>query len=521
MLHRFVCLAAILTIFSSVLCVPPSAAAQGSADWPTWGYDLGNHRYNPNETTITPANVGRLKLRWTFAFPDTSIASSQPIVIGDTVYVGGWNGNVYALDAATGAQRWVFSTGMTGHRSPVRVGVAIGKNLVMFGDQMGRFFAVNKEDGVLAWIPRELGEHPLAQMTGSPVVYGDRVYIPMASREEDAATDPKYPCCTFRGGLIALNIADGSTAWHFYTVEPPQPRGTNSAGIVNSGPSGVGIWSTPAIDPDEGLIYVTTGNSYSPPVSPYSDAILAINLKDGTLRWANQRTYGDWANGACIATPGPNCEGDDAGKDVDFGSSPLLFTIKTPNGPRKVVAAVQKNGRMTTLDALTGDVVWEQQIGTATTFPWGASYDGTRIYIADTSYLKNGGVYALDPATGQTLWHSGSMPCVPGLDQPADACWSGHMTAAVSTPGLVWIGAMDGQMRAFDSATGQILWSYDTAYKLQGTNGIPGHGGSIGPTDATVANGQVYVMSGYAKWNEHHLDGNVLFVFGLDTSLVF
>ncbi len=519
MLHRFVCLAATLVLLSGSLSL---AHAQKSADWPTWGYNLSNHRHNANETTITPANVGKLKLRWAFAFPDTWIASSQPIVIGDTVYVGGWNGNVYALDVATGRQRWMFSTGMTGHRSPIRVGVAIGHNLVMFGDQMGRFFTLHAEDGVLAWIPRELGEHPLAQITGSPVVYGNRVYVPMASREENAAADPTYPCCTFRGGLIALNIADGSTAWRFYTVDQPQPRGTNSAGVPNHGPSGVGIWSTPAIDPDEGLIYVSTGNSYSPPVSPYSDAILAINLKDGALRWANQRTQGDWANAACIdpsGTPGPNCEGE-PGEDMDFGSAPLLFTIQTPNGPRKLVAAVQKTGIMHTLDALTGEVVWTQQVGAATAFPWGAAYDGQRIYMADTSYEKNGGVYALDPATGKILWQAGALPCVPGPDQADADCWAGYMAAATSTPGLLWIGAMDGQMRALDSATGQVLWTYNTAYKLVGVNGVPGRGGSIGPTNATVANGQVYVMSGYAKWNERHLDGNVLFVFGLDASRV-
>src|SRR5262249_49328990 len=119
---------------------------------------------------ITPANVGKLVKRWAFVFPDTMISSSQPTVIGDTVYIGSWNGNVYALDAATGKQKWAFFTGITGVTGNVRVGVGVAHNLVLFGDQLGRFFAVNQDNGTLAWIQQKIETHPLAQITGSPVV---------------------------------------------------------------------------------------------------------------------------------------------------------------------------------------------------------------------------------------------------------------------------------------------------------------------------------------------------------------
>ncbi len=494
-----------------------SAQGSSNADWPMWGYDLGNHRYNPNETTITPANVGKLKLRWAFAFPDTMISSSQPTVIGDTVYVGSWNGNVYALDVATGKQKWAFFTGITGKTGSIRVGVVVSHDLVLFGDQLGRFFAVNKANGTLAWIQQDMEKHPLAQITGSPVAYGDRIYVPMASREENAAADLTYPCCMFRGSLIALNITDGSVAWRFYTVDEPKP---SNDGLKLRGPSGVGIWSTPAIDPDEGLIYVSTGNSYSPPVSPYSDAMLAINLKDGTLRWSTQLIKDDWANKGCEATPAVNCEGQ-PGKDFDFGSSPILFTAQTKDGPRKLVAAEQKNGILHALNALTGEIIWEKSVGQAVAYPWGLSFDGKRVYVSDNSFDKNGGIYALDPATGATLWQTESMPCLHGPEQPAEACWSGYMAAAVSTPNLLWLGAMDGQMRALDAGTGKVLWAYHTARYVRSENGIPGRGGSIGPTNATIANGQVYVMSGYAPWTPRMMDGNVLFVFWIEQPLRF
>jgi polyvinyl alcohol dehydrogenase (cytochrome) len=278
----------------------------------------------------------------------------------------------------------------------------------------------------------------------------------------------------------------------------------------------------PAIDPDEGLIYVTTGNSYSAPVSPYSDAILAVNLKDGTLRWSKQVTPNDWSNSSCKHdTPGPNCEGEH-GRDLDFGTAPLLYMVQTANGSRKLVAAEQKSGVLYALDALTGEQVWQRKVGEDVSYAWGMAYDGKNFYVSDNSFEKNGSVYAFNPATGDIIWQTSAMPCTPGPTQAPADCWSGFMAAAVSTPGLVWLGAMDGQLWALDSTSGKTLWNYNTTQKVMATvNGVPGHGGSIGPANVTVANGQVYVTSGYAAWTKRMLEGNVLYVFGMEARETF
>ncbi|HVO43821.1 MAG TPA: PQQ-binding-like beta-propeller repeat protein [Aggregatilineales bacterium] len=513
---RWIALGLLIFLVIGLVGSPRSASAGSPEDagWPMWGHDLSNHRYNDAETTLTADTVRRLTLKWTFAFPNTYIASSQPTVIGDTVYVGGWNGYIYALDSRSGRERWSFFTGITGKVAVVRVGVVVRHGLVLFGDQLGRFFAVNESNGSLVW-SRALDSHSLAQITGSPMVYGDRVYVPMASREENASADASYPCCTFRGSLSALNIADGTVAWRFYTAGEAHPLSQTEPNGPVSGPSGAGIWSTPAIDPEEKLIYVTTGNSYSPPVSPYSDAFLALNLDDGSLRWASQLTTTDWANSGCNGPVLHNCT-ESHGNDEDFGAAPLLFTIQTPTGSRKLVGATQKNGTFYALDALTGAVVWQRSVGESTSYNWGSAYDGRRLYVGDATDTKNGGVYALDPATGAVLWSTGPMPCHPDRDQRPEDCWSGHMDAAIATPGLVWIGAMDGQVRALSGATGDVLWTYNTNQIGLADNGVRGHGGSIGPAGVTVASGQVYVMSGYNAWGPRLLSGNVLFVFGLD-----
>jgi polyvinyl alcohol dehydrogenase (cytochrome) len=518
-----------------------TSLSNSRSDWPTWGGDLGNQRYNGAESAITAASVQQLALKWTFAFPDTMVAANEPIVIGDTVYVGSWNGHVYALAAATGQLRWDFFDGITGKNVPVRASLVVVNGLVIFGDMAGRVFAVNQSDGSLAWLNDKIEIHPYRQITGSLTAYGDRVYVPMASAEEDAASKSDYACCTFRGSLTALNVRDGSIAWRFFTVDPPQARNglsktstpvelptlsapTNYANSSDTadpidpfGPSGVAVWSTPAIDPDAGLIYLTTGNSYSAPDSPNSDAILAVNMKDGTLRWSTQLLSGDVWNGRCEA-PNPNPPAPTAipcaGTDDDFSSSPLLTTV---NG-HKQVFGIQKNGQLSALDALTGKKLWQQSVGTRTAINWGPSFDGQHLYSGDASYDRNGQLYALNPLSGHIDWQVPMPGCIPGPAVPADKCWSGNMTTVSSSPGLVWIGAMDGQAYAFDATTGQVRWHFNTARPpgtLHPVNGVAGHGGSLAVTGFTIANGQIYITSGYNQWTPSFMLGNMLFVFGL------
>jgi polyvinyl alcohol dehydrogenase (cytochrome) len=122
--------------------------------------------------------------------------------------------------------------------------------------------AVDRRNGALRWITR-VDNHPTAQITGSPVVFGDVVYVGVASQEEAFALSPffgvAYPCCTFRGSVVALDANSGKLLWKTYTL----PDNGGQPG----GYSGGAVWQPPAIDPARGQLYVGTGNNYSAPNS--------------------------------------------------------------------------------------------------------------------------------------------------------------------------------------------------------------------------------------------------------------
>src|SRR4029077_6057445 len=118
--------------------------------------------------------------------------------------------------------------------------------------------------------------------------YEGRVIVPVASIEEATAQMPAYECCTFRGSVVSLDAEGGQQIWKTYTVlETPKPTRKGKEGTQLYGPAGAGIWSTPTIDPKRKLVYVTTGDSYTDQDIQTSDAIIALDLNSGDLKWIN------------------------------------------------------------------------------------------------------------------------------------------------------------------------------------------------------------------------------------------
>ena len=504
------------------------------AKWRSAGHDLSNSRSQPLETQINAQNAARLTPKWVFQTEGDVWAT--PSVDAKNVYFPDAKGNLFAVDRATGAQLWKRKisdyTGLTNVIS--RTTPAISGRTLVIGDQGGRLgggasvIAVDKRTGARLWTTK-VEEHPAAVITQSPVIYQDVVYVGVSSVEETlAATAPGYVCCTFRGSILALDKRDGRILWKTYTVP----------GSETPGFAGGAVWSsTPVVDAARGSLYITTGNNYVVPDAildcqglptpeeveqcvlevpgsehNHFDAIMALNLKTGAIKWARSMIPFDSWNIACIfSVPGNegNCT-DPKGEDYDFGQGATLYRARLGRRSRQLLGAGQKSGVYWAVDPSNGDVVWSTQVGPGGSLgglEWGSATDGKRIYTAIANSqgkpwtLPSGEVTtsgfwsALDAATGQILWATRGFPAVTTTNQ-------GPVGVA---NGVVYAGTIDvpGTMYALDAANGATLWTFAS-------------GGSAN-AGAAIVDGTVYWGSGYAVPGFGLTPNNKLYAFVVGT----
>jgi polyvinyl alcohol dehydrogenase (cytochrome) len=502
--------------------------------WNGWGVDIRQHRFQrATDAQLGADDVPRLKLKWAFGFPGDVRAYAQPTVWGGRLFVGSAGGKVYALDAKTGCQRWVFDAGF-GVRTAITIGEDTRGATAYFGNQRGEAYAIEAESGQLLW-KRRVDEHQAAIITGAPTLANGVLYVPVSSLEEALAADPRYPCCTFRGLIAALDAATGEIKWRGYVSPPAQPQRTSAMGVQLFGPSGGAIWSAPTVDLKTSTVYATTGDSYSRPAQTTSDAFVALDLVSGKLKWFRQMTAGDAFNVACVAPYRSNCP-DNTGPDFDFGSSAMLVDL--PDGRRALIAG-QKSGWVYALDPdHDGAVIWQRRLGRGSTLggvQWGSAADDDNIYVAVSDVglepvppgtpgsqksifgggaLKvdpraGGGLFALRLATGEMVWHTPHPGC---NDRPG--CSPAQSAAVTAIPGVVFSGGLDGHLRAYAANTGEIIWDVDTMRDYATVNGAPAHGGSLDGPGPVVAGGMLYVNSGYTHLGT--APGNVLLAFSVE-----
>src|ERR1700722_2292673 len=365
-------------------CPNDGAAAFGDPlnkpHWNGWGVDPSQHRFQPADMArLAPADVGRLKLKWAFGFRGATRSVAQPTIFGGRVFVGSQNGKVYSLDAKSGCTYWQFDAG-----KPVRSAVVIGPGgdgwAAYFGDFGANVRAVDALTGKALWTTK-VDEHQAAIITGAPTLVGTPLFVPVSSYEEVTGAKPSYPCCSFRGSLVALDGSTGKVLWKTFTIkEEATPGAMNSAGVQQMGPSGAAIWSAPTFDAASQRVYATTGDNYSDPPSGTSDAIIAFDANSGDLAWARQITSGDAYTVAC--PNGINCP-KSHGPDLDFGSSAVLASL--PNGKHLLIAG-QKSGVVTALDPdHGGEIVWQKRLSNGGRLgggQWGVAAGGSNLYVA-------------------------------------------------------------------------------------------------------------------------------------------
>ena len=486
-----------------------------------WGLDAAStHAIPARISGLHAGNAPRLKLKWAFAFPHSSRARSQPALAGGAILVGNHNGAVYALDRASGCVRWAFEaqaevrTGIV--VSPWRKGDRAARPLVHFGDTAGNVYAVSLLDGKQVWRLRA-DAHPAAVITGTPSLHRGTLYVPVSSVEEAFATSPMYACCNFRGSVVALDAASGAEKWRSWLVDPAVQQGTSQSGLPKLGPSGVAVWNSPSIDAARGQMYVATGDNYSLPATGLSDAVLALDLATGRIRWQHQVLGGDAWNVACVTRTSDSCP-DEAAPDFDFGAGAVL--AKARDG-RELVLAGQKSGWVYAFDPADGTLVWKQRLGRGS--PSGGVHFGIaadrgtlfvpmsdRFAMGPDTFPARPGLYALDVGTGRTLWEA---PDRVNLCTSDPRCLAGYAGAVTATGGLVLIGADDGHVRIYDAASGAVLWQDQTRRSFETVNKVPGRGGSISGGVAPLAyKGDLIVPSGYGFASK--AAGNVLLVYG-------
>jgi polyvinyl alcohol dehydrogenase (cytochrome) len=500
--------------------------------WNGWGIDYKNTRFQHNPG-LSPGQVSRLQLKWAFGFPGATALYSQTVYDG-RVYVTSNAGYVYSLDAETGCLHWGFHA-----QAAVRSGFTIGRLnkadprlAIFFGDIHGTAYALSASTGEELW--KVLTDpHPLARITGTPVLFEGRLFVPVASLEEPESGQSDYNCCTFRGYMSALDAASGKELWKTYTIpEVPKVVGKNSRGKDMLAPAGAGIWTTPIIDVKRRAMYFGTGNAFSG-TPKTANAMMALNIDTGKMLWSMQALpFDTWHNGCIQNIPGgatgpggraagaPGGRGARAGgpaipypaencppvlgPDWDFSASSALAT--TTDG-RDIIIAPQKQGLVWALNPDNGQVLWKQDVareiagGRGETL-FGGAVDSEKAYFG----LISSGLVALDLKTGEEVWYT---PLAPPKDRENQR---GVVGAITLIPGVVLSGARDGMIRANSSRTGQLLWEFDSRQEVTTVNGVPARGGSAASGGPIVANGMVFIGSGYPGFQGGQ-PGNVLLAF--------
>jgi polyvinyl alcohol dehydrogenase (cytochrome) len=376
-------------------------------------------------------------------------------------------------------------------------------------------YAVDAESGAEVWRDR-VDTHPVARVTGAPKLAGNRLFVPISSLEESGAGNPNYPCCTFRGGIAAYDAVSGKRLWTSYTIrEKPVPLRKTSKGTQLWGPAGAGVWSSPTVDAARHAVYVATGNGYTEPAAPGSDAVIAFDIDTGRQLWVKQVMADDAYVRDCPGKYRPQVPKDnksetcpdDLGPDMDFGNAPILR--RAADG-RTLIVIGQKDGHAWALDPdRNGAVVWSRLVGLGLgtdgrggggAIMWGSAADDRHGYFPITRASQPLGLASVELKSGEIAWRA--------------APPEGGAAPVTVMPGIVFFGSSAGTLYAYSTTDGKAVWQFDTAREFETVNGVAAKGGTINAAGPVVAAGMVFMTSGYSELGGGDR-GNVLLAFGV------
>jgi len=519
-----------LTIALSLWSVSPLQREMSTVNWPLHNLDLAGSRFSTVDQ-ISVANVASLAPRWLFQTGVIDGVSNQttPVVVDGVMYVTDPRGSVYALDAAEGHLLWTFDvTDLIG--GGAKAGYVFRNRGVCYADGVvytaaGSFlFALDAKSGkpirgfgqegrasvILDVIRQRYPEAASAIALGywfttAPQIHKGVLYIGSTRSESHIPG----------GHVLAVDAKSGQVLWHFNTI----PQDERDQGWAIAGPTwvggernGGGIWETPSIDPELGLLYVAVGNPFGDSskrigTNLFTDSILALTLADGTLKWHFQQTHHDlW--------------------DYDSGNQPILFDMQVRGQRVKALAEASKNGYLYILNRETGRPVhpitetpvptessrageqpWPTQpipytaqgepmkpvspifpvdvpaerLASRKLVPAFTPPGPNQIYAPGAEGGANYGPLSYSPRTG--LLYANAVDSPLGSGRPArgffsafdpttgDLRWQktfdgwGQAGSVVTAGGVVFVGSgsnLAGYFFAYDAASGELLWKFNT-----------------------------------------------------------
>ncbi|MEM8767832.1 MAG: PQQ-binding-like beta-propeller repeat protein [Pseudomonadota bacterium] len=515
---------------AGALCAADRMAVDLEATPPVTSFGFGpkNHRsLSAAEAGLDRDDLAELELAWVLAFPNITMMRSQPLVLGSTLYLTPVDSQeLYAFDiSGEPCVKWVYQA-----EGPLRSSLSFGRlpesdrAVLAFGGMDGRLHVVDAVSGARVWV-KNLKRFPETIITGTPQFHDGVLYASISQFEIMVGAQPSHECCKSHGAVAALDGETGELKWLTPTLPEAKPVRDRGDGQMIWGPSGAPVWTSPAIDAKRGLLYVGTGEATSEPAHPHTDAILALDLATGEVRWSFQATANDIFLAGCRRRGGersPNCPPEQSvERDVDFGASVII--AERADGS-DVLLAGQKSSDVWALNPdEDGALLWHWNNGTGTAnggIHWGMAYHDGTVYtgISDPGRPREGftpqpGLYAIDVETGRSRWTVRATPDCEGREARLPYCrfQYGYSAATTVVDRAVVQGSLDGYLRIFDSADGALLFEYDTVRDYEGINGVAGQGGAIDNASVIAANGLLLVSSGYGMFGQ--TPGNVLLAF--------
>ena len=367
-------------------------------NWLTYSGSTLSQRYSPL-TQITPANVNNLQLQWAFQARSLEKFESTPLVVDGMMYLTQAPNDVVALDAATGAIKWLYSYSPSREARPccgrVNRGVSILGNTLYMTTIDAHLVALDARDGKLLWDIEVAKAEAGYAMTHAPLIVKDKVIVGTAGGEYG-----------IRGFIAAYEAATGKEAWRFYTIPGPGEPGHDTWEGDSWMHGGASVWVTGSYDPDLNLTYWGVGNpgpdwngDKRAGDNLYSDCVVALDADTGKLKWYFQFTPHDvW--------------------DYDSTQVPVLADISMPGQDgrvqqRKAMLWANRNGFFYVLDRTTGKFILGKPFAKVT---WASGLDE-----AGRPMRAPGMVPSTDPvkiypgAIGATNWYPPSFSPRTGL----------------------------------------------------------------------------------------------------------